>query len=106
MKRYQDAILYLDKAIAIDKDFAYAWANRAFAKLMLGWLSDGKADNDRALEIDKTNGYIYRNEGIYLFEKGKYAEALAQFNKAKELEADVPLVDDYIWRATKLLDSD
>lgn len=101
--RAAEAIPLLDKAIAIDIDFAYAYCNRALAKLMTGALQDGKTDNDRALALDPDNSDAHRNTGIYLLEQGNYAEAIVHLSKAKEMDSHTLKIDLYLQRATDRL---
>jgi Flp pilus assembly protein TadD len=99
--RYEDALEYLNKAIELDSDFAYAYTNRGAAKIKLGQEEEGLADINYSIKLDEKNADGYNQLGIYYFEKNKYREALNLFQKAKQLDADIPLVDYYLSEAQK-----
>ncbi len=98
VEEFEDAIPYLDQAISMDKEFAGAYSNRAYAKLMAGQIEEGKTDNDLSLRLDNSNSEVYRNDGIYLFKTGDYSGALEQLNKAKAMDPDTWMVDHFIQR--------
>ncbi len=97
------AMPLLDEAIAIDKNFQYAYSNRAYAKMITNELEDGKRDNDIALSIDPNNADAIRNEGVYLYHTGNYKEAILHLNKAKEIDAQTLHIDNYIERTNNWL---
>lgn len=94
----EKAIPLLDEAIAIDKNFGYAYSNRAYAKLMTHELEAGKQDNDIALSIDPNNADAVRNAGIYSYLTGDYKEAIGHLNRAKEMDPTTLQIDNYLAR--------
>ena len=103
LDRHEEAIENLDKAILIDNNFAEAYANRAYAKLKMRLLEDGKQDNDRALELDQRNVFAHRNAGIYYFEREKFDLAFKHFEIASEADPDMPYLNDYLFQAGRKL---
>ena len=95
-ENYNEAIVHLNKAIAIDSRFAAPFVNRAFARMQTGLLEDGKKDNDYALLLQEKNSYAYRNKGFYEMKKGSYDAALESFSKALELDPDTRFVRQYV----------
>jgi tetratricopeptide (TPR) repeat protein len=92
------AIPLLNQAIAVDKNFHYAYSNRAYAKMITSQLEDGKKDNDIALSLDPNNADAIRNEGIYHYFTGNYPEALTHLHKAKEIDPLTLNIDSFIAR--------
>ena len=114
---YNSAIKDLDRAIALNNDFAPAYMLRAQARLRLhnaggaeieahkgddavkhdGMLrqslelkafDDIISDIDRAIELSPNSPILYYNKGVALIEFGMYEEAIDQLNKAIEMKPD------------------
>jgi tetratricopeptide (TPR) repeat protein len=85
-KLYKEAIEYFDKAIEVKPDFAYAYSNRAFAKINIGDASGAMKDIKKSLELDPTNSYAYKNFGIIYLKTGDVAKACKNFQKALDLD--------------------
>lgn len=96
LERYDEAIVYLDKAILIDETFAYAWNNRGYAKIMLGQLADGYSDLLKALQLDDQNSYAYFYLGIYHFQLKEYQKAFDFYKKAFDLDPKTHKIQEYI----------
>jgi tetratricopeptide (TPR) repeat protein len=99
-KQYTAAITLLDKAILLAPNFAYAYNNRGHAKIETGAPEEGLKDIQQAIKLDKDNAYAYRNLGIYHLAKNDPITALSQFLKAKEMNNNTHLIDEYIQQAT------
>jgi tetratricopeptide (TPR) repeat protein len=70
MKLYIEAISYFDQAIAYDDAFAYAYNNKGYVLMQLGYLDPAKELIYKSLELNRGNAYAYRNLGLlYLQEK-------------------------------------
>jgi lipoprotein NlpI len=62
----------------------------------MGLLEEGRADIEASLTIDDNQSETYRNLGIYFLMKKQWNEALALFEKAKEMDKDTSDIDQYI----------
>jgi Tfp pilus assembly protein PilF len=98
--KFEEAILILDKVIAIQDDFAYAYNNRGHAKIEIGKLDEGLTDIQHSLELDNQNSYAYRNLGIYHPFKNENEQALKYFLQSKEMDKDTDFIDEYISKVT------
>ena len=68
-----------------------------------GRLDEGLKDLQISFELDGKHPYMFRNLGIYHFEKGEFAEAIARFEKVAELDKDTPLNAEYLEKARAAL---
>ena len=100
---YNAALQVLDKSVALNDKFAFAFNNRGHVKLMLGFLEEGVEDIREGLELDPANAYGYRNLGIYHLLKNEPRQALNQLIKAKEMDTEADFIDDHIAEARRLL---
>jgi Flp pilus assembly protein TadD len=100
--QHKEAIEHLDKAIKLYVGFAHAYNNRGFSKLHCDELEAGFQDIEHALKLDDKNAYGYRNLGIYYYRKNEWDQAEGLLEKAKGLDADMPLVDDYLEKIKQL----
>jgi tetratricopeptide (TPR) repeat protein len=94
--RYEEAIPVLDRAIAIDSTRYAPFSNRAFAKMMTGQEANGYDDNEVAKTLNPEMAYIHRNTGAYYFARRDYQQSLEYFEKARELDPQMPRIDDYL----------
>lgn len=93
---YEEAMKYLNMALKIDDAFAAAHTNRAYALINLHSPREAKEDLDRSLAIDATDPFTYVCLGIYHHHMWQYDEALEQFEKARQLDPETPLLNKYI----------
>ncbi|MDF2192520.1 tetratricopeptide repeat protein [Paraflavitalea sp. CAU 1676] len=100
--RHEEAMQGLNRAIRLAPGFAYAYNNRGFSKILLGQLEAGLADLQKSLDLDDKNGYVFRNLGLYHLKKNEQAPALEYLEKAKAIDADMPLLDGYFQEATSM----
>ncbi|MEO6189843.1 MAG: hypothetical protein ABIO44_05155, partial [Saprospiraceae bacterium] len=91
-----EAIPLFDRAIELNKDFAYSYCNRGLSKIKLGQIVEGFQDINRSFELDPNNSYGFRTLGIYYFDKGDLNDALQLFIKAKELDNTTHMIDELI----------
>ncbi|MBS1915403.1 MAG: tetratricopeptide repeat protein [Bacteroidetes bacterium] len=94
--KHNEALEYLNKAMDINSNFAPAYSNRGYAKLKKGDFENAFSDISHSIQLDSKSAYSYRNLGIYYFDIGNFAEAKIQFEKAKEIDADIPMLNDYL----------
>jgi tetratricopeptide (TPR) repeat protein len=100
---FEEAISLFDRAIEIDKEFAYSYNNRGLAKIKIGKTEEGLQDINRSFDLDPNNSYGYRNLGIYHFDNGEFDEALRLFTKARELDGTTHMIDELIQDAKNKL---
>jgi TolB-like protein/DNA-binding winged helix-turn-helix (wHTH) protein len=85
----EEALQYIDMAIAIDPLDANRYFARNWSCLRLGRYADGEASARRALEISPTYSYGHYFLALPLLMQGKAAEALAEVEKETELGAQI-----------------
>lgn len=64
LRRYQEALVDYDRALALKPDYALAWNNRGVVLLDLGRNAEAEAAFNRALELDPNNSLARRNLDI------------------------------------------
>jgi len=88
---YNEAAPLLEKAIAVNPQFAFAHNNLGYVKIMTGWVNQGKELVEKSLELDNENAYAYKNLGIYYLKAKNKELALLNFNKAIELDEHISM---------------
>lgn len=85
LHRYEEAILYYNKAITRDPEVASYYSNRALCHLKLQQWSSTIQDCRRAIELDPNilKGHFFLGQG--LAETGNFDESLKHLYKANEL---------------------
>ncbi|HEY4147847.1 MAG TPA: tetratricopeptide repeat protein [Chitinophagaceae bacterium] len=99
IKRDAEAISYFDKVLTLSPAFSHAYCNRGWAKINLGNLEDGLADVNHSLTLAPSDADAYRNLGLYYQKKKDFGKAIELFEKAKVMDAETPLVDQYLAEA-------
>ena len=94
--KHEESLEYFNKAISIDPDLSHAYIGRGYAKIKLGRLDDGLIDIKHALQLDDLNSFAHVSLGIYYFEKNELTEAKICFEKAKEIDSDAYLLNEYL----------
>ncbi|HKC69273.1 MAG TPA: tetratricopeptide repeat protein [Bacteroidia bacterium] len=84
-KDYAKAIEYLNKSIAQNPKFPYAYSNRGYAKYMQGDLKGGMKDVNKSLEVYPKNSYAYKNRALILIAENKISSACADLQRALDL---------------------
>ncbi len=89
------ALVYINAAIADNDSFALTYAYNALILDALGDVTGALENLDRAIELDDTNPLIYNNKGILLKKIGDYAKAILCYQKAIDLDEnwEVPHVN-------------
>lgn len=100
-ERYEEALIYLNRAVAYAPDHAYGYNNRGLVKIKLGNIKGGLEDLETGHKIDPSNAYYYKNMGIYHFDKGEYNIALELFEKAKEMDNTTYKIGEHIEETKK-----
>jgi len=83
--KYKESIIDFDRAMELDKKFAYPYNNKGFACLKLGRLEEAHKLIKRSLELDSKNSYAYKNLGLYYIEIGYKQEAIKNLEIAQKL---------------------
>jgi len=80
--RYEEAIICLDRALAIDPLSAPAWSNKGNAFRALGRHAEAIACYDKALTISPQSAIPWDNKGVVLDTLGRGEEALRCYDRA------------------------
>lgn len=86
LKRYEDAITDLNKAIELDPRYAAVWNNRGVSYGMLDQPSRAIADLNRAIELDPDYPGAWFNRGVAQNELGYPEKAVGDYSRAIELD--------------------
>ncbi len=78
----------LDRAIALNSQFAVAYAERAAINNKQMNLLDALSDLSQAIKLRPDVASIYESRGVIYTNIGKYKEALQDLNRCLELKAD------------------
>jgi tetratricopeptide (TPR) repeat protein len=86
LKRRDEALECLEKAIEIDSNYARAWAKRGDVLDDIKRYDEALTSFDSALELDPNYKWAWANRGNVLDNLKRYDEALASFDRAIELD--------------------
>jgi tetratricopeptide (TPR) repeat protein len=89
-QRPAEALAAVDRALAVDPDDAEALLVRSTARFMLGEVEAGREDLDRALVLDPELRQGWLNRGGLAVAEERYADALAAFQQAEQLDPRAP----------------
>jgi tetratricopeptide (TPR) repeat protein len=82
LKKYAEALVAFDAALAINPQYAVAHNNRGRVLATLGRHAEALTAYDAALAIDPQRAAAHRNRGVALHALGRLADALAAFDAA------------------------
>jgi tetratricopeptide (TPR) repeat protein len=100
--RVEEAISHFDKVIRLAPQFAYSHNNRGWAKMKIGKWEEGLADVNYSLKLDDTNADAYKNLGLYQLEQQNFDAARTYFEKARQMDESVFLIDEYLAETDRL----
>jgi len=89
LKRYQQALADLNRAIEHDSSFIKAYISRAEVYKNLNRYEDALLGLNQALEIESDNELVFINRGLIYERLKRYEEALQDFERVIELELDL-----------------
>ena len=89
LKRYEDALVSFEQAIAIRSDYALLHYNRGHVLQALKRYDDALASYDKAIILNPDYAAAYQTKGVMLMNNGRMAEAENMFRKAFELNPKV-----------------
>jgi len=95
------AIHDLNKALILEPDYAAAFCNRGYAKLLEGNHEGGKSDIDMAISLNPANGWGHRNLAYFYILKNQPEIALRQLERAFIMNGEIPLL--YYFKGLALL---
>jgi len=106
--QFSDALSASDRALAINPDYVQGWINRGQILYNMGYVyEDQKKDLtkaneyynqqllafEKAISLDPANADAWFNKGYALAGMKRYDEAIAAFDKVKEINPDYPKID-------------
>ncbi|PHX53618.1 hypothetical protein CP500_020555 [Tychonema bourrellyi FEM_GT703] len=94
LKRYDEALECLDKAIENDSNYARAWTYKGNVLNSLERYEEALVFYDKAIELDENDKLAWDWRGDVLNNLKRYEEALVSYDRAIELDAN----DKYAWR--------
>lgn len=81
-EEYEKSLTYLNKAIDLDPNGAYALSNRSYTLLKLGRAKEALKDIEKSIKLSPGNSYAYRNRALIYFEMGEKEKACADLLRA------------------------
>lgn len=81
-ENYNEALIYLNKALDLEPNSAYTLSNISFVKLKLGLTNEALKDVNKSLEINNANSYAYKNRALIYLELNKKNQACEDLNTA------------------------
>jgi len=89
------ALESIDRAIALDPEFALAWAEKVIVHLYLAELDAAFEAALRAIELEPSLSQAYLTLGSAHLARGEFIEAGLAFRKGMELRTESTLTDDF-----------
>jgi serine/threonine protein kinase len=93
-RKYAEALVEFDKAIAINGNYDRAWSWRASALNSLKRYDEALNAADKAINLNHNNAYALSNRGFALEKLMRYDEALAAYDRAVEINPNL----DFAWK--------
>jgi serine/threonine protein kinase len=93
-RKYPEALIEFDKAIAINRNYDRAWSWRASALNSLKRYDEARDAADKAVALNPSNAYALSNRGFALEKLMRYDEALAAYDRAVEVNPNL----DFAWK--------
>lgn len=83
---FQDAIIFLDKAIAFNSSDGAAYNDKALCYISLGRIEGAMELFNKGIEVEPGYATIHHNKGWFLNKLGLYQEALESLREALKIE--------------------
>ncbi|HEY9852584.1 MAG TPA: tetratricopeptide repeat protein [Leptolyngbyaceae cyanobacterium] len=90
LRRYEEAIITLERAVQIDPKYPEAWLERGKALEKLQKYEDALRSYDEALKLQSDYSEAWYNRSVVLSELKRYDDALISLNKAIEKQPKYP----------------
>jgi tetratricopeptide (TPR) repeat protein len=84
--KYEEALVYFDKAIELNPNDAEVWDNKGIVLGYLGKHEEALVCFNKALEQNPNNADAWYNKGVALYDLGKIQEAISCYNEAIEIK--------------------
>ena len=84
--KFEDALVYHEKALALDVNNEKIFVNKAFALGGLGKYEESLKNSEQAISINQNYAMAWNNAGYALHKLGKSDDALEYVEKALELD--------------------
>jgi tetratricopeptide (TPR) repeat protein/energy-coupling factor transporter ATP-binding protein EcfA2 len=85
-KKHAESIPFLDRAIELKPDYAWAYSSRGIAYNELKQYQRAIEDYDRAIELDPKDAAAYNNRGYTYDDLKEYRRAIEDYGRAIELD--------------------
>ena len=85
-KNYANAIVYCDKALAIDPSDEYALNNKGDALYGLGRFQEALSYYDKALNVNSLSAYAWLHRANALYSLNRYQESISAYETAFKLD--------------------
>ncbi len=90
LEEYEEALVSVDQAIALDSTDAHAWRVRGRVLHSWGEATEAIAAYRKSIELLEDNPYAYNNLGFLYIQRGEFSEAVSLLEKATEQKNDIP----------------
>ena len=90
------ALEQVNKAIELNPAEAYYLNNRGYIRLLMNQPDSAVLDIDESLAMNSRNSWVYRNKGIYYFQKGETQDALRLLKQSYDMDPFTENVASYI----------
>ncbi|MCF8229155.1 MAG: tetratricopeptide repeat protein [Bacteroidales bacterium] len=90
IKDKDSALLYFDKAIDINNNFAMAYYNRGYLQASRRRFNAARRDFSAAIKIDPNLSFAYRGRGMVYYWTGEFKRAYQDMKRANELGMEIP----------------
>ena len=89
LRRYSEAILAYNKAIAIESEYLWLWNNRGEVYSKLGQVEKAIADFKKAISLDQQQSFVpWNNLGKLYYQEQEYQKAIITYQKAIAIKQD------------------
>jgi len=89
--KYDESLLYFERAITLDQNFTSPWNNRGKALFALGRYNESVEAYDQAISINPDFAIPWNNKGEALFALGEYNKSIESYDQAIQIEGFNPL---------------
>ncbi len=96
LQQDQPALQDIERALAIDSNYAPAWENKGLALMLMEQYSESLVALDRAVELAPDNINSWHNRGATLYGMQRYEEALESFEKALAIDPNYQPAIEYL----------
>jgi tetratricopeptide (TPR) repeat protein len=84
-EQYDTALVYYNRALAINPKLGSTYNNRGYLKYKTGNNQDALKDINTSLKLDKNNSFAYKNRALISIAQGKIDDACNDLIKARSL---------------------